>query len=226
MARRGFGGWVTLALVAGVLSAPLVVFVGLFGLRFGWWDLEVALDLLSVTVTPWLLGLGAICALMLLWRGRRTGAAGWLTGVASVVVVAGGLALYAGQALRQSPDPASPLDVSTSPGEPPGFSARLSGFHSGPADAACPGVASLPTQIRAEDASEALRRAGFTPVPSSLFRVEGTHEGMWFLLRHDATIRIRPGQTDIRVAARNKRSNGGETCRLLARVVAELQPRS
>lgn len=225
MAWRGPGGWVTLALIAGVLSAPLVVFAGLFGLRFGWWGLEVALDLLGVTVAPWLLGLGAICALMLLWRGRRAGVPGWLTGVASLVLVTGGVVLYAGHVLRQSPEPPPPLDVSTSPGEPPGFSTRLSGFHSGPAGAACPGVASLPTQIRAEDASEALRRAGFTPVPSSLFRVEGTHEGMWFLLRHDAIIRIRPGRTDVRVAARSDRPQGDETCRLLARIVAELQPR-
>ncbi|MBL0947249.1 DUF1499 domain-containing protein [Brevundimonas sp.] len=224
MARRGTGGWTTLALIAGVLSAPLLVFVAVFGLRFGWWGLEVALDLLSITVVPWLLGLGAICALILLWRARRTGAVGWLLGLAAVAMMAMGSWLYlASPGVRG--DNSSPLDVATDTLEPPGFSPSLRRYHGTVDVEACEGVVSIPTQVRAEDASEALRRAGFTPLPSALFQVEGTHEGMWFLLRHDATIRIRPGQTDIRVAARNTRPNGGETCRLLQRVVAELQPR-
>jgi len=225
MARRDTGGWVTLALVAGVLSAPLVVFIAVFGLRFGWWGLEVALDLLSITVVPWLLGLGAICALLLVWRARRTGAVGWLVGLAAVAMMATGSWLYLTSPGVRGGDPL-PLDVATDTAEPPGFSPSLRRYHGTVDVEACEGVVSIPTQVRAEDASEALRRAGFTPLPSALFQVEGTHEGMWFLLRHDATIRIRPGQTDIRVAARSARPQGDETCRLLARVVAELQPRS
>ena len=226
MARRATGGWVTLALIAGVLSAPLVVFVAVFGLRFGWWGLDFARDWLSFLVAPCLLGLGALATLMLVWRARRTGATGWLLALGSAVIVAGGFALLYVNFVLQYPDGTAPLDVSTDPAEPPVFSARVQFLHAGSDVAACPGVSSIPSQVLAEDATAALQRAGFTPLPSSLFRVEGTHEGMWFLLQHDATIRIRPGQTDIRVAARNKRPNGGETCRLLARIVEELQPRS
>jgi hypothetical protein len=234
MARRGPGGWVTLALVAGVLSAPLVVFVAIFGLRFGWWGLDVALDRLSVTVAPWLLGLGAICALLLLWRARRAGAMGWIVGLVALAVVAGGVWLYDRHAFAYSLTMPSPRSVSTNESDPPGFSTRLiaarvaSGAVPEQAlrSASCPGVVSIPSQVRAEDATAALQRAGFMPLPSSLFQVEGTHEGMWFLRKHDATIRIRPGQTDVRVAPRDQRLQGGETCRLLARIVEELQPRS
>ncbi|HAJ03588.1 MAG TPA: hypothetical protein DCX75_00065 [Brevundimonas sp.] len=234
MARRGPGGWVTLALVAGVLSAPLVVFIGVFGLRFGWWGLDVALDLLGVTVAPWLLGLGAICALLLLWRARRTGVMGWIVGLVALAMVGGGVWLYDRHAVGYSMTQPSPRSVSTNADDPPGFSARLTAARAASEavpeqtlrSTSCPGVVSIPSQVRAEDATAALQRAGFTPLPSSLFQVEGTHEGLWFLRRHDVTIRIRPGQTDVRVAPRDQRPQGGETCRLLARIVAELQPRS
>ncbi len=226
MARRDTGGWTTLGLIAGVLSAPLVVFAAIFGLRFGWWGLDVALDLLTLSVAPWLLGLGAICALMLLWRARRSGAMGWLMAVVAVGVVVAGGWLYLVGSSNMGGAGKAPLDASTDMSEPPVFSPNLQRYHSRSNVEGCEGVVALPTQVRAEDASEALRRAGFTPLPSSLFRVEGTREGMWFLLQHDATIRIRPGQTDVRVAARSDRVQGDETCRLLARVVEELQPRS
>jgi len=201
---------------------------------FGWWGLDVALDRLSVTVVPWLLGLGAICALLLLWRARRTAALGWLIGLVALAMVAGGVWLYERHAFAYALTMPSPRSVSTNESDPPGLSARLTAARVAAGavpeqtlrSTTCPGVVSIPSQLRAEDATAALQRAGFTPLPSSLFQVEGTHEGLWFLRKHDATIRIRPGRTDVRVAPRDDRPQGGETCRLLARIVAELQPRS
>jgi len=234
MARRSPGGWVTLALIAGVLSAPLVVFIAVFGLRFSWWGLDVALDLLTVTVAPWLLALGAASALiLLLWNSKPFGA-GAMLGLLGLGVVLSGARL-----MKANPAPVSLSELrtrsfSTNPADPPQFSGRLiteraasdAASEQGLYDAGCHGVASLPTQVLAEDATAALQRAGFTPRPSSLFRVEGTHTGNWFLLQHDATIRIRPGRTDVRVAARSDRVQGEQGCRLLARNVEELQPRS
>ena len=36
-------------------------------------------------------------------------------------------------------------------------------------------------------------------------------------------VRIRPGRTDIRVAARDSRPDGGATCRLMNRIVTALE---
>jgi len=234
MARRTPGGWTTLALVAGVLSAPLVVFVAVFGVSFGWWTRFFALHQLTWGVAPWLFGLGTVCALVLLWGARRGGLFRVLAAVLAVAVVAVGAWLFHGSTRPYSSVDVAPRSVSTNPSEPPPFSTRLMAerSESGGAreqdlnDAACPGVASIPRQVLAEDATAALQRAGFTPLPSSLFRVEGTHTGLWFQIQHDATIRIRPGRTDVRVAVRENLVPDDQACRLLARIVAELQPRS
>jgi hypothetical protein len=234
MARRGSSGWVTLALIAGVLSAPVVVFVAVFGVSFGWWSRFFALHKLTWGLAPWLFGLGTICGLVLLWRGRRGGLLRVLSALVAVTVVGVGAWLYHNNTRPYSLYEGAPQSVSTNPSDPPLFSTRLMAerLESRGAqeqdleDAACPGVESIPTQVLAEEATAALQRAGFTPLPSSLFRVEGTHTGLWFQIRHDVTIRIRPGRTDVRVAVRDDLVPDGQACRLLARIVEELQPRS
>jgi len=234
VARQGSGGWATLTLIAGVMSAPIVVFVGSFGLRFGWWGRDVALDLLALAVAPWLLGIGAIATLILLWRARRGGALGWPVGLGALAVVAGGVWLYNQHAAAYSGTQPSPRSVSTNESDPPRFSEELmagrvaSGGWPEQAlgDMECSGVVAIPRQVRAEEASAALQDAGFILTPSSLFRVEGTHRGFWFQLRHDAVVRIRPGRTDVRVAAHSDRGQGDEACRLLVDIVEALQSRS
>lgn len=234
MARREPGGWTTLALIAGVLSAPLVVFIAVFGVSFGLWGWFFALHQLTWGLAPWFLGLGTICAFVLLWRARSGGLFRVLSALLGVAIVASGAWLFHSNTRPYSLFEGASRSVSTDPSDPPRFSPRLMGERaaSGGAqeqdleDAACPGVTSVPTQVLAEDATAALQRAGFTPVPSSLFRVEGTHTGLWFQIQHDATIRIRPGRTDVRVAVRQALIPDEEACRLLARVVEELQPRS
>lgn len=234
MARRGPGGWTTLALIAGVLSAPLVVFVAVFGVSFGLWSWFFALHQLTWGLAPWLFGLGTACALVLLWRARGGGLLRVLSAAAALAIVAGGAWLFHSNTRPYSLVEMAPPSVSTDPSDPPRFSARLMAERSASGgaqeqdlkDAACPGVAAIPTQVLAEEATAALQRAGFTPLPSSLFRVEGTHTGLWFQIQHDATIRIRPGRTDVRVAVRQSIVPDEQACRLLARIVEELQPRN
>jgi len=234
MARRGPGGWTTLALIAGVLSAPVVVFVAVFGVSFGWWSWFFALHQLTWGLAPWLFGLGAVCALVLLWRARSGGLFRVLSALLGLAIVASGAWLFHSNTRPYSLFEGAPRSVSTDPSDPPRFSNRMMAERSASGgaleqdlkDAACSGVASIPKQVLAQEATAALQRAGFTPLPSSLFRVEGTHTGLWFQIRHDATIRIRPGRTDVRVAVRESLIPDDQACRLLARIVAELQPRS
>ena len=42
-------------------------------------------------------------------------------------------------------------------------------------------------------------------------------------MTRDDDLRIRPGRTDIRVAARNSRPDGGATCRLAAKITRNLE---
>ena len=58
---------------------------------------------------------------------------------------------------------------------------------------------------------------------AATFEVEGVHEGAWFGFPYDAVVRIRPGRTDVRVVARDPRPDGGATCRLTAKIVANLE---
>jgi hypothetical protein len=69
----------------------------------------------------------------------------------------------------------------------------------------------------------ALVDAGFPIVRASTFEVEGVLEGAWFGFAYDAVVRIRPGRTDIRVADRDPRPNGGATCRLMDKIVTALE---
>jgi hypothetical protein len=121
-------------------------------------------------------------------------------------------------------------DVTTNTAEPPVFSGALADQRAGAgvpaltagAFGACP-VASVPTQVAPSVAAYALQEAGFEVLGSGVGRADGTRTGFWFGFQHDAVIRIRPGQTDVRVAARQARPDGGEACRLLQAIVSNLQ---
>ena len=69
----------------------------------------------------------------------------------------------------------------------------------------------------------ALEQAGFRAHGAGVQRADGTHTGFWFGVTHDAVIRIRPGRTDIRVAARDPLPHGGEACRLATRISEALR---
>ncbi|HYC96934.1 DUF1499 domain-containing protein [Brevundimonas sp.] len=221
--RSGIAGQ---GLAALVLAAPLLVFVAALGTRTGQWSYATGHDLLVMRVGPVLAGLGALAALALLVMALRRRAV-WLLSLAAVVVSAATIGVYAWQAGRAASAP--PDDISTDLAESPGFGeldARRGG--AGPTRTAgvesCPGAVPAMTQVAPESAVWALQQSGFSLQGGvSVGRAAGSHRGFWFGTVHDAVIRIRPGRTDVRVAARDGRSHGGEACRLATRISEALR---
>ncbi|GAW40908.1 hypothetical protein SH203_01310 [Brevundimonas sp. SH203] len=202
-------------------AAPAVLMVAaVAATRFGGVDLSVSYDLLTWTVARMLgwIGLaGALVAMVLALRDIR----GRGLYALAALVLAG--ATVAGFVERQGRDAApTPRDVATNVEEPPAFSRSVAALHRGSIPAACDAVVAIPSQVLAQQATSALVDAGFVVTRATTFEVEAVHEGAWFGFVTDAVVRIRPGRTDIRVAARDPRPDGGATCRLAARIAGEL----
>lgn len=206
-------------------AAPLVLIVAaVAATRFGGLDIGTAHDVLTWTVARILAWLGlaaALLATLLAFRDLKGRGLYAVIALALAGVAVGG---FQWQAARHEAE--TPRDVTSNAAEPPVFS-RLAAFHRGSTPAgpdACPAAVSIPTQVLAQQAASALVDAGFPVVRASTFEVEGVHEGAWFGFAHDAVVRIRPGRTDIRVAARDKaRPDGGATCRLAGKLAAALE---
>lgn len=222
MAGRGKGGGSGAQLLAALaLATPLLVFVAALGTRTGQWSYAFGHDLLAMRVGPVLAGLGAVAALALLVMTLRRRAPIWLA-LAAIAVSAATIGIYAWQMARTASAP--PDDISTDLAEVPGFGdldARRG--RQGPLRTAgveaCPGAVPAMTQIAPESAVWALQEAGFSlQGGASVGRAAGTRRGFWFGTVHDAVIRIRPGRTDLRVAARDGRDPDGEACRLATRL--------
>ncbi len=234
--RRGGEGGLPKLLLALALAAPLLVFLAVAGVRTGLWDWPVGYSLLTMRVGVGLAALGALAALgsiVVAMHDRRA----WPWVGATVVVSCATLALYA-QHLRATDyaayagTAAPAFQATTDRAEPPVFSTRLQAVRAGAgAEPAVLGAgyqdcdaASLPTQAAPGAAAYALEQAGFDVLGFGVGRADGSLSTFWFQFGYDATIRIRPGQTDVRVAAREARPDGDEACRLVRRIVAELQP--
>ena len=201
-------------------AAPLVLIVAaVAATRFGGVDLAVAYDLLTWTVArilAWIGLAGALVAAILALRDLK----GRGLYALAAVVLAG--ATVAGFVWRQGRDaPPAPQDVTTNVQEPPVFS-RAAALHRGSTPASCDAVVAVPSQVLAQQAASALVDAGFVVNRASTFEVEAAHQGAWFGFVNDAVVRIRPGRTDIRVAARDPRPDGGAACRLAARIAEGL----
>lgn len=227
MASGRKGGRGVAVLLAVSLAAPLLVLVAALLTRAGGLSLETGYDLLTMKIGWWLAIAGAAAALgavVLAFRDVRG-----LGLMALAALVAGGATLgaYVWHNTRQIGAP--PEDISTDLAEIPGFgdlrSARGNGGPRMTAGVeACPGALPVMKQIAPESAIWALEKAGFTIRGAGVARADGSREGFWFGFDHDAVIRIRPGRTDIRVAARDARSHGGDACRLATRISEALQP--
>jgi hypothetical protein len=212
--------WLT-ALTA---AAPVLVVAAMAATLFGGVDRAVTYDLLTWTVARGLAWVGLVAALLVLALALRDLGRRWIFAAVALVLAGATLAvfLHQGQRLAQP----TPRDISTHLAEPPAYS-RLSALHpdasgvTGPET--CPAARSIPTQVLAQQAVSALVDAGFPIVRASTFEVEGVHEGAWFGFAYDAVVRIRPGRTDIRVAARDPRPDGGATCRLMDKIVTALE---
>jgi 4-amino-4-deoxy-L-arabinose transferase-like glycosyltransferase len=207
--------------MAVVALAPMFVLIAALGTRTGLWSPELGYDLLAMRVGVGLAVFAAVAALLLLIQALRARAPVWLA-VVAIVVAAATLGVYGWQISRILSGP--PDDISTDMDEVPGFGAldaRRGGV--GPVPTAgvesCPGAVPAMTQVAPESAVWALQEAGFSLQGGvSVSRAAGTHRGFWFGTVHDAVIRIRPGRTDVRVAARDGRPHGGEACRLATRI--------
>lgn len=215
--KRGSGK----RLAAVVFVAPLFVFVAALGTRLGWWSYATGHDQLMMRIGVILATMAVLAALALLVAAFRRRAPLWLAGLAVVVsaLTFGGLAW---EMTRISSGP--PDDISTDLTEIPAFGPLedVRG-RAGPAETAgveaCPGAVPVMRQAAPATAAWALQEAGFNVRGSvTVSRALGSQRGFWFGTTHDAVIRIRPGRTDIRVAARDGYPHGGEACRLTSRL--------
>jgi hypothetical protein len=227
MASGRKGGKGVAALLALSLAAPLLVAGAALLTRAGALSLETGYDLLTMRIGWWLAVAGAVAALgavvLALRDVRRLG----LMALAAVVAAGGTLGGFVWQNSRLAGAPSE--DISTDLAEIPGFGDLEDQRGSqGPrvtaGAEACPGALPVMKQIAPESAIWALEKAGFTLRGAGVARADGTREGFWFGFDHDAVIRIRPGRTDIRVAARDARSHGGDACRLASGISKALQP--
>jgi hypothetical protein len=226
MARRTPGAGRVQALALLAIAAPVLVLVGALGTRVGAWPVEIGYDLLTMQAGWGLAFVGvaaALGALVLSFGDFRK-----LGGVALFAVLAAGVTL-GGFVWQKARIDAGPVEnVSTDLAEVPGFGdlgGTRRGQGPGPAVGAesCPGALPVMRQIAPTTAIYALEEAGFTLRGAGVGRADGSREGFWFGFDHDAVIRIRPGRTDIRVAARDHRSHGGEACRMATAISETLR---
>lgn len=212
-------------LVAATAVAPVLVVAAVAATLFGGVDRAVTYDLLTWTVARILAWAGLAAALVVVILALRDLPRRGAFAGAALVLAGATVGVFLFQEHRF--DQPTPRDVSTHAQEPPAFS-RLARWHPDASQVvgadACPAARSIPTQVLAQQATSALVDAGFPIVRATTFEVEGVHEGAWFAFPYDAVVRIRPGRTDIRVAARDPRPDGGATCRLMEKIVAGLQP--
>ncbi len=224
MARRGVrhGGTVQ-GLLALAVAAPVLVVIAALGVRTRLLSAEIGYDLLTLQVAWWLAFVGAaagIMAAVLAMRDRRRLA---VVGIAALLIGVGTLGVFAWQKMRLAQGPGE--NVSTNLDEVPGFGSLRSDAGGGPAigTEACPGAQPVMRQVAPQVAGWALEQAGFQVYGSGVGRSDGSRDGFFFGFTHDAVVRIRPGRTDIRVAARDTRSHGGEACRLATAISERLR---
>lgn len=203
--------------------APVLVVAAMAATLFGGVDRAVTYDLLTWTVARILAWAGLAGALVVVVLALRDMERRGVFAAIALVLAGGAVAVFLYQEYRLAQP--TPRDISTHADQPPAFT-RLARWHpdaSGVVGAdACPAARSVPTQVLAQQATSALVDAGFPVVRASTFEVEGVHEGAWFAFPYDAVVRIRPGRTDIRVAARDPRPDGGATCRLMEKIASGL----
>lgn len=201
--------------IAATLAGPLLIFAAVLLVSGGVISLATGLDLLTLKVALGLTVLAVVLAIFAVVGAFRNFARLGPISLATLVVAIGisGAFVLRVQALAI----AGPLDVSTDLSDPP-----IIADASGPS-VACPDVSAPMTQSAQGAAGYAMQQAGFRITDASLFQVRGERAGTFFGLRHEAVIRIRPGRTDVRVVARYDRPDGGETCRLMGRLVDGLQ---
>ncbi|MFJ6023723.1 hypothetical protein ACIQC9_03885 [Brevundimonas sp. NPDC092305] len=206
-------------------ATPVLLLATALSTRTGLLSPEIGYDLISRIVLFGLAGVGAVAGLAALvlavWKK-----AGWLLALVSVAVSVLTLGVYVWQGPRV--DQSVGEDVSSDLNEIPGFgplsAVRSAGGPSGTVGVdACPGALPAMTQSLPESVVFELQKRGFSVRRAGVTGVYGTHRGFWFGFTHDVAVRIRPGRTDIRVAARDDRPHGDQACRLASELSAALR---
>lgn len=205
-----------LAALVVAFIAPVIVVLSAFAARLGLLPVDVAMDVFTMSIARLVAfaapGAAVIALVMTRRHWRRTAK----YGVAALVVSAVTLGLFQLQTRQMAVT--TPLDVSTDRSEPPNL--RL---QTGLPDT-CTGLLPIETQLLPEAAAWALQEQGFTITRAGLFEVAGSREAFWFGRRYDAVVRIRPGRTDLRLAAQGGRADGGAVCRQALALAGSLQP--
>ena len=220
----GAGRVQLLALLA--VAAPVLVLVSALGTRVGAWPAEVGYDLLTMKAGWYLAIVGALAAVAALFLSFRNFSKLGVLTLAAVLVAGGALGGFVWQKARLSAGEIE--NVSTDLTEVPGFGDLAEQRRGrGPGAAVgvevCPGALPVMRQVAPTAAIYALEQAGLTLRGAGVGRADGSVEGFWFGFDHDAVIRIRPGRTDIRVAARDHRPHGGEACRMATKISETLR---
>ncbi len=213
---------VTKALLIVALLGPLAVVLGMFGARFGVWSAEfghrtMGLDAgLALSILGGLAGAGGA---VIAWRGGQR-----LIGLALAAALIVNAAIYLWVAHERNALVANPpiSQASSDWADRPSFSSEVMAQRRGAGaqplltrgDADwCPGLATVPRQAAPEEARAALEAANRQVLGVSPFRAEGQTSSFWYGFDQDVVIRIRPGATDVLVAGREDRADGGAACR-------------
>jgi hypothetical protein len=208
-----------------VALAPVLAFIALAGFKFNVWSIEVGLDLLTLKVALGLAVLGVFGAMYAAAAGlaERRYAGG--IGLAAVLLSAATVAGF-GWHFLLARDAVGTGDVSTNLADPPAISTAWVKDHDVKAshEAAGCDLAFVPTQVAPEVAAYALKTARFDVDSLGVARADGTWISFWYNREYDASIRIRPGRTDVRVLAHDPAHDRGQACRLARRILKEMEP--
>ena len=244
--RRAASTFVRIAVLIG-LAAPLLVFVGAFGTKFGLLEWQTGFGRVAIgwgsLAAKIGAGVGLLAVLVSFVDLRR------LLPWALAALALPGLTLLGFIYLRATAAEVPPIhDVSTNWDEPPGFSdemmlRRVEATNAVepdpvlPADIGppwggrrvaeinaetCPGAVPVMRQVAPQEAARALESNGVQVIGRAPWRVEGTHESWWFGFKDDVVIRIRPGRTDVRSVSRVGRSDLGANCDRVTAIVEDL----
>lgn len=209
------------ALTGLAAATPLLVLAAIMGVRGGLLSLEIGYDLLTLTVAWGLSFVSAAAGVLAVVLSLRSFRALGLIALIGLVLGVGSLGLFVWQKGRLAAGPVE--NVSTDLAEVPGFgNVRPDDMGQGGVVGveACPGALPIMSQIAPESAAWAIQEAGFTLRRTGVARADGSRTSTWYGFGYDVVMRIRPGRTDIRVAARDARPHGGEACRLVT-VISE-----
>jgi hypothetical protein len=223
MAERTAGRGAVEALAMFAAVPVILVVAAAMAVRTTLLPVEIGYDLLTLQVGWWLSFVGAAAGVLGLILALRNFRQLGLVAIIGLVVGVGGLAGFVWQKGRLASGAGE--NVSTDLTEVPGFGRMRSDAGGGPPVGVetCPGALPVMKQVAPPVAGWALEQAGFQVRGTGVGRADGSRDSFFFGFTHDAVIRIRPGRTDVRVAARDGRPHGGEACRLATRISEALR---